>query len=760
MAAAASGNATPQLLMEAGSKLASAAEAGQEKTGVLVAGATEAPKTRKGPAFARLPDSIYDPIFQQSWEKNARWTVDIDDALNAEEEEDDLEGEERGVKSALDKKARHPPSTVLGRAANVGKSSPAPIGSIPLDAWDPQKRIDAEDVNDSDETYVEPLLLEATQSNEDIAELVAQAPLLRPTPARGAASSVFDMPARLLVPSWETSLSLEGGKSAVERLRHSQGLILDLNDPGLILEHTTKDQNTAFKTLLSHASATVIDPIPKSRLVPKDFKDSEGYKNNSELLELAKLNISKDDAYYGAPKRRGTGRLGRTIHHSKFATRLSTIPLQPTLAELERWHHPIGLWWPLDPLPKPAMRFSEGGVAFSTLGPPADSVLRKFQLEVDTLWDLLKKAAQKKTSLLHDASIVADVARPFFLLPGRPPRRINPDVPLMETGLATKAESKVSVVVAYQDAILVPTTIAEEVPDESNAALLRPPLAFTDKKDLAASAPGKVLLLEYLEEAPSLLNRPGMGARLTTYYRAKDASDYAWRQIRDSAINAGQRWRVGAIVKVGDVDETPFLGELQPGASQLSVETGLFTAPAHAYVPLESDFLLTRSTAGVMRVREVTGAITSGQQLPLHRIPPPGARDLKDLQERRIFVYALQTLRSEQDKIDHDRTVGKPLKSETPMVSLVETYRLFPGRPLNMIRLFLKNECGLVLAMSKEGGVKAAEKKIGKGGRQKEVLTGDEFYTLSPGARLPSEAEIRKKVRACWEYVEIPPQEA
>jgi hypothetical protein len=33
---------------------------------------------------------------------------------------------------------------------------------------------------------------------------------------------------------------------------------------------------------------------------------------------------------------------------------------------------------------------------------------------------------------------------------------------------------------------------------------------------------GHVLLLEHLEEHPALLGRPGMGARLSTYYQKKD----------------------------------------------------------------------------------------------------------------------------------------------------------------------------------------------------------------------------------------------
>ena len=60
------------------------------------------------------------------------------------------------------------------------------------------------------------------------------------------------------------------------------------------------------------------------------------------------------------------------------------------------------------------------------------------------------------------------------------------------------------------------------------------------KKDLTA-AEGHVLLLEYLEEAPLLLARPGMGARLTTYYRKRGALDAGHQRLAQAA----PRWRVG-----------------------------------------------------------------------------------------------------------------------------------------------------------------------------------------------------------------------
>ena len=169
------------------------------------------------------------------------------------------------------------------------------------------------------------------------------------------------------------------------------------------------------------------------------------------------------------------------------------------------------------------------------------------------------------------------------------------------------------------------------------------------------------------------------------------------------------QWSVGNVVPLGDDDESPFLGErcapgacmpafapplahshthsraspksltllrageLPPGTSSLSVETGLFRAPAHPYPPPPSDFLLirspvgwlvgwlvvggpcvqqgaawgacslecappsptqgthppTRSQAGTMSLRELTGSVLVGQELPLVKMPAPTSRDIK-----------------------------------------------------------------------------------------------------------------------------------
>ena len=325
---------------------------------------------------------------------------------------------------------------------------------------------------------------------------------------------------------------------------------------------------------------------------------------------------------------------------------------------------------------------------------------------------------------------------PTFVLPGKPPVQISPDTLLADTGAPMQRKDTLEITAVYQNASLTPTPIAEDIPNESNLSLLRPPMAFTTRTELHAAKKGRVILVEYFQDAPLLLNRPGMGARLATYYRRRSPGDNGYQRFRNEAVECNQRWRVGAINPIGEDDESPFLGDLKPGMAQLSVETGLFTAPASPHVAATSDFLLTRTPGGpgtpmpggIMHVREITGSVLCGQQLPLHRIPVPGSRDLKDLEERCIYVHVFRDLRDRQRRADEKaRKIGVDAIAQS--VSLMELHHMFK-RPLTALRAFLRDGCGLVATT-----------------RPKDGRVGDEFYLLKEGVRMPSEAELRRKVR-------------
>ena len=83
------------------------------------------------------------------------------------------------------------------------------------------------------------------------------------------------------------------------------------------------------------------------------------------------------------------------------------------------------------------------------------------------------------------------------------------------------------------------------------------------------------------------------------------------------------KWKVGKVEVMQPSDDSPFLGEFECGSSQLAVETGMYRAPGFAYSTSATDFLLIRNAAGAIMLRELTGCIAVGQQLPLVRVPVP-----------------------------------------------------------------------------------------------------------------------------------------
>ena len=76
-------------------------------------------------------------------------------------------------------------------------------------------------------------------------------------------------------------------------------------------------------------------------------------------------------------------------------------------------------------------------------------------------------------------------------------------------------------------------------------------------------------------------------------------------------------------------EESPFIGQLEPGKHQLAIETNMFRAPGFAYTTPPTDFLLIRSATGAISLRELTGCIAVGQEVPAMRAPVPHSREVR-----------------------------------------------------------------------------------------------------------------------------------
>lgn len=71
------------------------------------------------------------------------------------------------------------------------------------------------------------------------------------------------------------------------------------------------------------------------------------------------------------------------------------------------------------------------------------------------------------------------------------------------------------------------------------------------------------------------------------------------------------------------------LGDVQPGKSQLSIESNMYRSIACAHATQSTDFLVIRSASGALIVREITGCMAVGQQEPLRRIPIPHSKECR-----------------------------------------------------------------------------------------------------------------------------------
>jgi hypothetical protein len=118
--------------------------------------------------------------------------------------------------------------------------------------------------------------------------------------------------------------------------------------------------------------------------------------------------------------------------------------------------------------------------------------------------------------------------------------------------------------------------------------------------------------MEHAEEHPLLLSVPGMGARLIKYYQCKSQKD---KGVPVQEINGP------AVEELPPGGSSPFLGSLEPGHSQLSIETRMYRAAAFKHATASTDFLLIRRACGRIFVREITSLHTVGVQVcPDHHV--------------------------------------------------------------------------------------------------------------------------------------------
>ncbi|WZZ08615.1 hypothetical protein YC2023_094536 [Brassica napus] len=172
--------------------------------------------------------------------------------------------------------------------------------------------------------------------------------------------------------------------------------------------------------------------------------------------------------------------------------------------------------------------------------------------------------------------------------------------------------------------------LAQKLPGENKA--LRPPGAFKRKADLSTKD-GHVFLLEYCEERPLMLSNAGMGANLCTYYQKSSSEDQRGNLLRNQSDTLGN------VMILEPGDKSPFLGEIQPGCCQSSVETNMYKAPVFPHRLQSTDYLLVRSPKGKLSLRRIDKIAVVGQQEPRMEVMSPGSKNLQTYLVNRMLVY-------------------------------------------------------------------------------------------------------------------------
>ncbi|CAH1981121.1 unnamed protein product [Acanthoscelides obtectus] len=139
---------------------------------------------------------------------------------------------------------------------------------------------------------------------------------------------------------------------------------------------------------------------------------------------------------------------------------------------------------------------------------------------------------------------------------------------------------------------------------------------------------GDLVLVEFCEEHPPLMNQVGMCSKIKNYYKRKAAKD-----------SGPPSYKYG---ETAYAHTSPFLGILHPGQSIQAVENNMYRAPIYEHNVPETDFLIIR-TRHQYYIREIDAVYVAGQQCPLYEVPGPNSKRANNFVRDflQVFIYRL-----------------------------------------------------------------------------------------------------------------------
>ncbi|CAG7727818.1 unnamed protein product [Allacma fusca] len=216
---------------------------------------------------------------------------------------------------------------------------------------------------------------------------------------------------------------------------------------------------------------------------------------------------------------------------------------------------------------------------------------------------------------------------------------------------------------------------------------------------------GSLLLLEYCEEHPPLLNQVGMCSKIKNYYKRKAGKDSG-----PPESNYGETTYAHT---------SPFLGAMHPGETIQTIENNMYRAPIYEHRTPKTDFVVIRTRNNYF-IREYDSLFTVGQECPLYEVPGPNSKRANNFVRDflQVFIYRL---------FWKSRDSPRRIKMD-------DIKRAFPMHSESSIRKRLK-----LCADFKRTGVDS------------------NWWVIKPEFRLPTEEEIRAMVspEQCCAYFSL-----
>ncbi|KAG7211276.1 hypothetical protein KM043_010582 [Ampulex compressa] len=213
---------------------------------------------------------------------------------------------------------------------------------------------------------------------------------------------------------------------------------------------------------------------------------------------------------------------------------------------------------------------------------------------------------------------------------------------------------------------------------------------------------GELVLVEFSEEHPPLMNQVGMCSKVKNYYKRRAGKD-----------QGPQKYKYG---ETAYAHTSPFLGILTPGQSIQAIENNMYRAPIYEHKIPETDFLVIR-TRQQYYIREMDALFVAGQECPLYEVPGPNSKRANNFVRDflQVFIYRL---------FWKSRDTPRRIKMD-------DIKRAFPSHSESSIRKRLK-----LCADFKRTGMDS------------------NWWVIKPDFRLPTEEEIRAMVspEQCCSY--------